>query len=153
MEKKLISLIIVLAIIIIVSFIGYTMIFSSGKTVDVGDASFNLPEGYSIGSINSEGDTNITNGNYSIFIKEYNNDNISRYINKYTDSLEKKNKTFECSNLTVDNMTISRVEVEKKTVHYWFVHDKKVYTIYTWDNINGIDSIVIDLIKSIKSKS
>lgn len=152
MEKKY-SIILVIIVLIIIGLIGHVFLFNSQKTVDVGDTCFTLPDGYSIGNLNKDGDINITNGDSDIFINEYNDNNIDKHIDKYLASVNKTNYTFEYSNFTINNNSISRVDVEGKTVHYWFIINEKVYTIYSWNENDDLDSIVLGLIKSAKSKN
>ena len=112
---------------------------------------FELPENYYEGKINKNGDMNITNGNDTIFLSEFDAKDLNKSITAYEEYCIKNNYTILKSNLTVNNINIYKFEDSHSgSTHYWFVKDDKGYSIYTWQKVNGIDNIVEDLIVSIK---
>ena len=44
------------------------------------EINYELPNGYVVGKLNSEGDINLTSNNNSIFIAKYDDNNITGYI-------------------------------------------------------------------------
>lgn len=147
MDKKT-SLIIILAIIILIS-IGFIFYSNQKNQVEIDGDTFNLPNGYFKGDLNPLGDVNITNGTNSIFICKYPDDKINKYINQYKIDVENNNQSIKLSNFTVDNLNVCKSEnTNNGANHYWFIKDKHVYTIYSWDVCPNMDRIVSDLISS-----
>lgn len=147
--NKIYIILFVLILIILGSFIVSNMLNQKNE-IQVGSGQFILPEGYYKGDSNSAGDLTITNGNNSICLAECDGDNITSCIKGYTDFVENQNQTLKFENFTVDNVKIfkSTCIENPSVVHYWFVKNNKVYTIYKGDHNNSTDAIVIDLIHS-----
>lgn len=151
MKKTSLIILLIIIILAVIGFLAYTTYTGSEQTVTVGSAKFALPQGYHEGSMNPFGATNITNGTNSIFISEYEGNNVSKHIQKYKTDLNKNNNdSFNTTELKIDNKNIYKTTniKNKATVHYWYVNNDKTYDIYKWDGNNNMDSIVIDLINS-----
>lgn len=152
MNYKTILIIALVIILAIIGIVAYNTFNFSEQTCTVGAATFTLPPGYSEGAKNPYGATNITNGNNTIFIYEYNGSNISEHINEYGNFLKEKNESLDTTKLEIDNNIIYKTSnvKNKATVHYWFAKGNKTYDIYKWDGNKDMDSMVIDLVKSMK---
>lgn len=148
MDKKWIAIIGII-ILLTVGLITFFSFSNQENEVKVGNATFQVPDGYEIGKIGEDGVTNLTNGTNEIYIKEYNGKNIQKHVNAYVDKLEKNNKTVMISNFTVGKTIVYKSNLNTPTnVHYWFVKNNNTYTIYSWDKNPEIDSITIKLIES-----
>ena len=154
MEKKTIFLIILMIIIALIIGCLVTNGFFNEK-IKVGNSYFVLPNDYMISDVNSAGDISITKGNESIYIGTYDNDNgnITKYVQEYCKSIEKKNN----KSVLLDNFTINNIFVYKTTNldtganHYWFVNNNEIYTIYTWNENPNADVICKELINKMTS--
>lgn len=149
MDKKLIVIIGIILLLVAGSITFYS--FSNQEnTVKVGDATFQMPDGYHVEDSKNKNVTNLTNGNENICIKEYGDKNLEKFINSYINQSEKNNKTVKISNFTVGKTLVYKSNLNNSsTVHYWFVKNNKTYTIYSWDKNPEIDSITIKLIESV----
>lgn len=147
MEKK--YLLIIFILVVIIGFMGYVQFFQAEEQIEVGDVNFTLPNGFHQGTPNSQGDINITNGTVSIFIAKYDGTNVTPYINRYQDNVNKTNNTVSSSNFTIDDINVYKsVNEGTGSKHYWFVKNNNVYSIYVWSDYENIDNIIFDLIKS-----
>lgn len=154
MEKKSILMILIVVILIVtVGFLSFNQFTNSENHVAVGDATFILPEGFYKGTPNNSGDINITNGYDTLFLKVYNDSNMTKHAKEYSTNKHKQNNNsvVKFKNFTVGDVLVCKATVvnESSTVHYWFDYHGKTYSIYTWSASNKIDNIVTDLIKSI----
>lgn len=147
MTKKLI--LILLVILLLVSTITYVFVFQD-KDFEVGISKFNLPKGYYVGTPNSDGAVNLTNGTNSIFISEFKDTNVTQHVNEYNDYKKSQNYTTISTNFSLDKNVVYKVDIINDTgnVHYWFVHNGKTYCIYSWVKNPKMDTITVDLIKS-----
>lgn len=147
MNRKLIYIILILIILLIgLGLFMYTQ-DNSSKIVTVNKINFTLPDGYYEG--NSTNDyVNITNGEDTIFITYYNDTNITGHIKDYVKNREQNKQHVEVSNFTINNVRIYKsINNHSNTNHYWFTKHKKTYEIYSWNVVNDMDSIVIDLVR------
>lgn len=144
---------IVIVCIIILLAAGLFAFYSSTnqqKEVKIGEATFQLPNGYHVVDSDDKNVTNLTNGTNNIYIKEYNTKNIKKLVNSYVNQSESNNKTVKISNFTVGKTLVYKSNLKNSgTVHYWFVKNNKTYTIYAWNKNPEIDSITTKLIESI----
>lgn len=142
----------IILLIIIVGFIGYNVFNTSNQdnTIKVGKTTFYLPGGFYEGSSDDSGVMNITNGENTIFLSEYNDTNIQKHIEDYEIYIANKNQTMEVNNFTIDNIVIYRTDNidNPNNVHYWFTKNNNTYEVYKWDNNDNMDSLVIQFIKS-----
>lgn len=152
--KKKIILIIIIILIILIGVANFTLL-NNEKTVKVGDATFSIPSGYKVGTPNNLGDTNITNGVNSIFIKEHSTTDLHRYLVEYENYIKSLNDTVKVTCSTVDNGNVYKVEKnnDSKVIHYFFVKNGRTYEIYVWENNPNLDNLVQELIKSINSNN
>ena len=145
---------VIVILIAAVGYFGYNQYIVKDKHVKVGAATFTLPEGYHVGTLNKNNDTNITNGYDAIFLRDCGNDNITKYIKNFVKLKKSKENTtkVKVKNFTVDDTIVYKVYSANNTsnVHYWFEHNGEVYTIYSWSASRSTDKIVTDLIKSVK---
>jgi len=148
MNKKIIALLILVVIILLFGFIGYNE--WSNSTVKVGSTEFSLPEGYYKGALNEFGAVNITNGNSSIFIYEYEGNDTLKYISHYTTSPSQKNLNISIVNYTVGDVVVYKTDNKDSPykIHNWFIKNNKTYDVYTWDGNKDLDSVVTNIIKS-----
>lgn len=149
MNKKSILLIVIVIIVVIGGVIAFTT-FNNNSQVSVGNAKFKLPSGFHEGTLNSAGDVNITNGYDTVFIKEHNESNITKCLKDYKKYKRDNNRTVKISNFTVNNTLVYKTTVKNEsTIHYWFEHNGKVYSIYSWSKNNNFNDIATDLINSV----
>lgn len=148
-KKSIIFVLIIIILLLIVGFMGYNLINnnkpSTPETVLVGTSNFTLPDGYYVGKSNNYGDLNITNGKISIFLLEYPDGNLSKYVVNYENSI---NQSVVLTNFTYNNIVVFKgtPSIQSNTVHYWYVCNNKTYSVYSWD-YNNIDDIVKELIQ------
>ena len=123
--------------------------FSNQETeLKIGNTKFQLPNGYHVGNSEKDNVINLTNGTNEIYIEKYDG-NITDHINSYVKYTEKKNYTVKNSNFTVGKTLVYKSNVNNSSVvHYWFVKNKNIYNIYSWDKNPEMDSITIKLIES-----
>lgn len=148
-KKEILMISLILILILAICFITYNQFYNS--KINVGHATFVMPDGYYEGASTSDYEKNITNGFNSIIIYEYNNTNdITKEVNNYVDDRSKYNydvtiKTFMLKGNKVYKSTIKN---DTNNVHYWFNHDNKLYTLYTRDANKNIDSLASEIITS-----
>ena len=149
MNKRIIYFLIII-LILLVTFIGFFSYFQNN--IKVGDAYFDLPNGY---KCVSEGlYTNITNDNNEYIILTYNNtDDIKKIINDYIEYNNNHNLSISLSNSKIGENTVYKSTMDNNThiVHYWFIYNKKVYQIYTHSANSNSEKIICDLISSVKT--
>lgn len=154
MKKKYVGLILIICIlIIIIGFMFYSSnIVDNNSKINVGKAYFSIPKGYHVGSLNSMGDVNLSNGNNSIFLKEYPDDKIIKYMDTYIKDRKGKNESISLANCTVNNTLIYKsTNNVNGAVHYWFVNDNKTYSIYTLNKNDVDDDMVYRMISNVNS--
>lgn len=147
------KLIILIAVLLIALFIGGFYItggLSTQEQIEIGNNTFTLPSGYHEGHSNKNGDMNITDGHYSVFISA-SKGNINKIIDGYANYISNTNDSVIISNYSVNNIVVYKGIAVNKTnlVRYWFEYNDTVYTVYTWTKNPNIDSIVSELINSI----
>lgn len=150
MEKKYILIIIIIIVLIAIPLaVIYT---DSSNQVQIGSNTFKLPQGFKVVDSSKSDVVNITNGYDTIYLKECGDNDITKYVNKYVKDIKDNNKTAKTKNFTVDNVIVykSTVVNNTHTIHYWFEHNGKVYTCYTYDANKNTEDIVTDLIKNSK---
>lgn len=149
LKKKLTILILILVFLLALSFIALNFT-SQDEDVKIGQIYYNLPKGYHIDGINEVGDITISNGYEKVYLTYYNNQNINKYINKYKQDKENKNETVIIENFTRNNTLIYKsTDIKSEVKHYWFIKDKKTYSIYIWEKNSDIENIFNDLFDSI----
>ncbi len=147
MNKKIIAIIVILIAILVAGFFFYTQ-----NTVKVGNSYFVIPEGY---HVIDEGDyINLTSdSSHMCFVKEVADENVNNSIDKYTSNKQiKENDTLKFSNFSSGDIEVIKSISNKnpKTFHYWFVKDGKTYEAFTWSGNHNSDSLLINLIKTMK---
>lgn len=146
-KKSIISILIIVLLLIVVGFIISTEYLNQEKEVNTTHATFKLPKGYHSEGLNGHGDLIITNGTDTFFIAEYEDNNMQNHINIYLNDRNQNNQTINMSNLTVDGKFVSKsINLASGSTHYWFIKDNHVYSIYTWNKNEKIDSIFVNLI-------
>ena len=149
MDKKWIALICIIIIVVIALGAFYT--FSTPDKVKVGDSTFKIPEGYHVDKSEDNNVTNLTDGKHNIYIKKYDDKKIQKHIESYINRSELKNKTVKISNFTVGKTLVYKTTLNgTNTIHYWFVKNNNTYNIYSGDKNPKIDSIVVNLIETVK---
>lgn len=156
MDRKVVVIVLICIIIIGVGVFVYdNNNLNSNNLFRVGSTDFKLPENYFVGSPNQFGAVNITDGEHSIFLVEYNDTNLTKHINEYQKFIKNKNQTIGVLNFTVDGISIHKTfNVDNpNNAHYWVLKNKKIYDIYKWDENPKMDYIVSELVKSSNSSS
>jgi len=149
MDKKWIVVLCIIILLTVGLFAFYSFT-NQGNEVKVGNAIFQIPNGYHISDSNTKNVTNLTNGTNNIYIMEYNGKDVQKHIDLYINSSEKNNRSVTISNFTVGKTLVYKSNLNTSSaVHYWFVKNKNTYTIYTWDKNPEIDSIATKLIETI----
>lgn len=147
MDKKILISLIVIVLIAV----GVVAFFNSSPkdTVDVGDLSFKLPEGYHESTLSDHGFWTITNGDDPIFIDYYNDSDAYKYVDFEVKRIENNNESIDVSNFTINNTKVYNTLYMSSVSQYWFAKDGKVYTIYTWNTNEELDSYMKDMISSV----
>lgn len=151
MKNKSIIIILIIIIIAVFGAFSFNTIYNHENKVNVGDTLFSLPEGFK--EISSESNkVTIKNDTSSIAIENYNDNNITKYITEYQ-TQKKNHDPITTSEFSMGDVTIykSVITNNPRYVHYWFVENDKVYTIYTWEGNNDTDSIVVELVTNMES--
>lgn len=149
MKKKYIFIgIIVIILLFVASFFTYNAQFTDNK-VNIGGTNFTLPEGYHEGLKNELGATNITNGTHTVFISKYNDSYINKYKSDYYNYKTNSGKNVSNSSFTVESTEVFKSSTVDSS-NYWFLHRDNVYTIYSWENNPKMDTIVFELVQSMK---
>lgn len=145
MNKKLkISAIIFALILCGVLLIGSLNAFSFG------DSEMKLPDGFYKGEDNKNGDMNITNGNVTLFLKEINASDINESVASYEKHCAKNNYSIVKENIHLNNVDVYKItEAKTEASHYWFEHNGKGYSIYSWKKVDNSDKIVSDIISKL----
>ena len=146
MKKKIILIIALVALLIIIfGAHTYTNMHTLDNKVKVGNILFNLPEGYKQIS-NENNKITLKNETSSIGIEYYNDNNITKYVKQYTSQNDPG--SINTTKFTVGDISVYKSTITNDTryIHYWFVDNNKVYTIYTWEGNNNTDTIVSKLI-------
>ncbi|MBR3139447.1 MAG: hypothetical protein IKF11_01080 [Methanobrevibacter sp.] len=151
MNKKLIMVLMAIAILLIMSVAVYAIPFFGPEILTVGNCSFDMPDGYSLNGTNKYCATAISNGTNTIYLLEQNSTDVNKYIKEYENSIKEKNESMKIQNLTIDGMKIYKTDNKDNpnTVHYWFVKGNHTYDIYKWDANKKMDTTVMNLINSI----
>lgn len=149
-DKSKLLIAVIFILLIILGFIVLNQQVNNSKNqVKVGATTFSIPNGFYEGSLNSDGDVNITNGYDTFFLKECGKGNMTKYIKDYKNYKNNTTKNMSITNFTVDNTLVYKSTMlnESYIIHYWFKHDGIVYSMYTWSGNKKSDTIVSDLIK------
>ncbi|WP_405269099.1 hypothetical protein [Methanobrevibacter sp.] len=145
-------------IIILLCVIGF-LVFNQPTTnnedthekVSVGEASFTIPEGYNISDIHNDGEVNLTNGNTTLYLVEYNGNNLTKYVNKSLEYVESQNLKPIVSNFSIENTFVEKLTIDGKEnyLRYWFVDNDKTYCVYTFTGDGSTDNTINYLVKSL----
>lgn len=151
MSKKWFLIILLCLLIICIGAFVYNENSNKNNKFQVGSTNFELPKGYVVGSSNEFNGVNITDGKYTIFLVEHNDTNVTKYIKEYENVVKNKNRTMYITNSTVDGILIYKTNNidSPENVHYWTVKNGKTYEIYKWDENPKMESIVVDLFKTL----
>ena len=154
MERK--TILIILSVVIILAIGGVYILnnqnFQENNQVKVGSALFVLPNGFH--EVNSSDAGVIISDDKTMFkIFNYDDNEIDKYVNQYNDSKSEENIPVVINNLTIGDYWVYKANAADNpyVVHYWFVFNHKVYSIYTEDGNKNTDGFVSDLIKSMKN--
>lgn len=148
MNKKLIIIIAIVAILLLGFYFMYTQ-----NTIKIDNTYFTIPEGY---HVIDEGDfINLTSdNNYLCLMKNPVDENITTVTHKYSDYKKShENDTLKFENYQVNGHSVTKSTSVKhpEIVHYWFVKDGKTYEFYTWASNSNSDRLVANLIKTMKT--
>ncbi|MBQ6099351.1 MAG: hypothetical protein IJL02_05755 [Methanobrevibacter sp.] len=155
MNKKFVIPILLIIIILSIGFFALEGFFdfggsNSSEIIEVGAAKFHMPEGYHIDENNSNADLAITNGSNVFFIKKCGGKSANPYIEEYVNYTTENGQSLSNSTLKINDFLVYRyINNQNQAVHYWFVYNKEVYTIYTWVNTPNCDGIAFELINSL----
>ena len=147
MDKRI--LICLIAIVVIA--VGLVAFFNASPkdTVDVGDLSFKLPEGYHETTRSENGFWTISDGDDAIFLDYYNDSDAYKHVDYEVKKIENAHGTLDVSNFTVNDTTVYNTLYLSSVSQYWFAKDGKVYNIYTWNTNDKLESDMRDLISSV----
>lgn len=151
-KSKILIVLIIIIIIIFAIFCYFNPVHNFNNSIKVGNAIFDLPDGYRENKTGKDDLFMITNGTENICIEEYNDTNITNHVNAYKNyKLNNQSHVSKIVNYTVDGTQIYKLTDlnESTNNHYWFVHNKNTYSIYSWTKNPQIDSIVIKLISTV----
>lgn len=145
--KKII--IVVLAVVVVVAIVcGFLFMQNDVK---VGDATFNLPEGY-VCVANGKYANLTNNHNEYIVLSCKESGSINDLMDNYVENNAKNNLTLTLSNFTVGQHTVQKSVMDNNTeiVHYWFDFNGNAYEIYTRSANSNTDHVIAELINSAK---
>lgn len=152
MEKKsilIVILILIILLIICVGFVDYNPFFK--ETFDVGDVTFDVPEGFHIEDNPGSSDIRISNGVAPIFIGVLNDSDVKYHVSSYIVAKKDQNVSVNSTNYTVDDIIVYKVVAnDTKANHIWFEFNNKTYYINTWGYHDKIDTTAFKLIDSIR---
>ncbi|MBQ6628193.1 MAG: hypothetical protein IJH65_05180 [Methanobrevibacter sp.] len=146
MNKKLLAIGFIIIAILILGFCFYTY-----NTVKIGNAYFTVPEGYHV--VDREYCSNITSEtDHMCLVKEVSDDNINNVIEKYNAAKVSENDTLNFSKFSFGEVEVIKSISNKNpnVIHYWFVKDGMTYEAFTWDGDSNSDSLLKNLIHSMK---
>ena len=151
--KKIIIGLLVIAIIIIGLFtLGGLDLggLNNQNEIDFGNTKFYLPNGFQESGVIESGDINASNGYESIYFHKYNDTELTEHVNAYVNERKADNFTPILTNFTVNDTLVYKTVIVNQThsMHYWFIKDGTVFSVYTWDGIPKMDQIVSDLVVS-----
>lgn len=157
MNKKYVLMgAIIIILLLVIGFLLFNQPMTSSNTsehekVAVGQANFSIPEGYEVSDIHNDGEVNLTNGHTSLFMVEYNGNNLSKYVNETVTYLESDNLNPIRSNFSIENTFVEKLTIDGKPnyLRYWFVDNDKTYCVYTYTGDGSIDNTINYLIKSL----
>ena len=144
MEKKTYLIIVLIAIIIVMGITFLNPLTQPEGKIKVGEVNFELPDGYYEGNLNKLGDVNLTNGTNSIFIKKHDSDDLYKEIKDYEDT------TLTVAKFKIKDELVYKTvsDHDKYVIHYWFLKNNKVYSIYSLQKNDDIDQIATNMIKT-----
>lgn len=149
-KRSLLLIILIILLLFIIGFLLYEPNYEPNQ-ISVGNANFEIPNGYHVGNINKLGDMNLTNGTNSIFLSARNND-VHNEIDSLKEYFKSVNKTTILSNFTTSDKLVYKLTVSNDTLSsfYWFENNNEVYYFYNWDGIKDMDNIISNFIKTMK---
>lgn len=150
MEKKTYLIIVLIAIIIVMGITFLNPLTQPEGKIKVGEVNFELPDGYYEGNLNKLGDVNLTNGTNSIFIKKHDSDDLYKEIKDYEDYKKTENTTLTVAKFKIKDELVYKTvsDHDKYVIHYWFLKNNKVYSIYSLQKNDDIDQIATNMIKT-----
>ena len=153
METKTKLLIVVIAILLlIIGFMSYSN-FLAQNQIKIGETDFLMPSGYHEGSPTNLGHKNITDGNHSVYIGEYDDNNVVGHLNNMSSYFKNRNHTTNISNFTHDGILVYKLTIknDKTCSYYYFEKNNATYTVYTWNSNENIEEILFNLINTMQS--
>lgn len=149
MEKSKINILVIIGLLIFICSLTY-LTFDTNDLMDVDGVKFTIPSGYHESAI-KDGNlkANLTDGIHLLYIGVYNDSDVNKHVNDYVNEKSNTtNETINLSNFTIDGLVIHKSFSEKtNAIHYWFVKNGKVYTVYNWGGDNSkMDSTFVKLI-------
>lgn len=148
-NKKGIILVLIIILIVICGLGIYV-----NNQFQVGTAYMAAPNGYHP-ETNENGVVNLTNGEDSLILNEYSNSSsdVEYSVNYYKNCKEKQNLSVELKTIYINDVKVYKTIVNNGTevYHYWFVKEGNVYEFVSFDGDKNTDSMVSNLIKSMKT--
>lgn len=143
-KKILIIIVFIIGIAIAIN----TIVTASANSIEVNGTHFTLPEGYKCTA--NDKYAIITNGAEKLNINCYDTTDIQNLTDSYVDYNAKHNLSITITTSNIDNTEIykSTMDSNPKIIHYWFVHNNKVYHIYSQTATSNTENVVNSLIKS-----
>ena len=148
-NKKLIIAFIII-IIAGVGIFGY-MHQNSHSKIELGKTTFKLPDGYKEGEWTKNNTVRVSDGKTAAFISLKGNDNLNKTVYGFAQGFEKTGNHTIITNFTTSNVFVYKLNIENDTAsYYWFKNNGETYCVYTWEANNNIETLVVDLIKSME---
>lgn len=145
-------IVIIIVIIAVIGIFGYMQFQDSNSSIQVGKTIFKLPEGYKEVGWTNNNTAKISDGKNTAFISLRENDDLDYEVRNFAHGFNRDEKPTTITNFTVDNVFVYKLTIENDTqdCYYWFKNNGEVYGIYMWDGNNKIETVVFDLIRSMK---
>lgn len=153
MEKKTKLLIfIIIILLLVIGFMSYNNYISKNQT-KIGETTFIIPSGYYEGPQNNLGHKNITDGNHSIYITEYADNNVTGHLNDMNNYFKNRNHSTKISNFTYNGILVHELTLpnDQTCSYYYFENNNRTYSVYTWNSNENIEKILHDIIDSMQS--
>ena len=150
MEKPKMNMLVIILLLIFICSLTY-FAFSQNNVMVIDGVKFTIPTGYHEGELNDKNlKVNLTDGTHLLYMEVYNDTNVSKHVNDYLNlKSNTSNETISISNFNVDNLNVYKSFSEQtNAIHYWFVKNGKVFTVYNWGGDNSkMDSTFFRLIE------
>ena len=146
--KKKLAIILIIIIIVVGAIILYT---SSSQQIKVGDAYFNVPNGYQAQNVSDKLVRLVSDDKVLYINGNINESNIDKAVSDYVNF---KNRSENTSVMVSDlnengyNFHKSIAVTNSSIVHYWFIKENKIYEIYTSTADSNTDKLISSIVNT-----